>query len=143
MFSFLCGLNLTQNYCQVMCVCLCKKIPNSSPECYHFTCPWCGRVPVVWHPLYLIWLVFLILAILMAMCGFHLHFPVAYDTDHLVMCLLAIHSSSFTAVFAACSPLLLGCLIIELQEFCKSFVTYVPICFSQTVACLFLGGIFS
>lgn len=78
--------------------------------------------------------------------------PMAGDTDHLFTCLLAISraywpsvpppTSSLWQSFQSFAPLLLGCLIIELWEFYKFFVTYVSIFFPRTVVCLFLSCIF-
>lgn len=126
-----------------MCVYLCKKIPNSSPKFYHFTCPQYMRVPGIWHPLYLIWLVFLILAILMDMWWFSFAFPpwlvipTTFSRAYWPFVPLLLWQS-----FQSFAPLLLGCLIIELWEFYKFFVTYVSIFFPQTVVCLFLSCIF-
>lgn len=67
--------------------------------------------------------------------------PMAGDTDHLFTCYWPFVPLLLWQSFQSFAPLLLGCLIIELWEFCKFFVTYVSIFFPQTVVCLFLSCI--
>lgn len=125
-----------------MCVYLYKKIPNSSPKLYHFTCPQYVRVPVIWHPLFDMVGLFDFSHSNGYVAVFICISPRAGDTDHLFSAYWPFVPVLLWQSFQSFAPFLLGCLIIELWEFYKFFVTYVSILFPQTVVCLFLSCIF-